>query len=242
MRLTCLVFVSAVGVLAQAPAARLTFEVASVKLTPPPLDGRVSISIGGDAGRIDWQGVPLKFIIARAYEVQDFQVSGPDWLATQRFEVMAKFPPGATEKQVPEMLRALLADRFKLSIHKESKEMQIDSLTIAKGGLKVKPVDSDSGQVRIGSGRIELRGAPISQLSALLARLLDRPVLDQTGASGNYDFRFEFTPEGAPPSGDNPKPSLFTALQEQAGLKLESKKAPVELVVVDRVEKLPTEN
>jgi uncharacterized protein (TIGR03435 family) len=232
------IFALAVGAFAQA----LTFEVASVKLTPPPLDGRISISINGDAGRIDWQGVPLKFMIARAYEVQDFQVSGPDWLATQRFEVIAKLPQGATEKQIPEMLRALLAERFTLTVHKESKEMQIDTLTVAKGGLKVKPVESDAGQVRVNPGRIQLHGAPMSQLSALLARMLDRPVLDQTGAAGNYDLRFEFTPEGAAPSSDNPKPSLFTALQEQAGLKLESKKAPVELVVVDRVEKLPTEN
>ena len=128
----------------QTPAAPPAFEVASVKPAPPPADpDELRVQIGGDPGMIDYENVSLKMMIARAYEMKEFQISGPDWLETARFDILAKVPPNAPKGQTPLMLQNLLAERFKLKVHREQKVMPVYAMVVAKGGLKVKPLEGE---------------------------------------------------------------------------------------------------
>ena len=303
----------------QSAATPLSFEVASIKPSAPIVDGRLMVRMGGDPGRLDWTNVSIKQIIQQAYQVKDYQISGPDWLASTRYDLVAKLPAGAPRTQVPEMLQTLLAERFKVTIHKETKELPMYALVVGKNGPKMKesevaPPPSDGagpggpsgygappqgagrggpmgdaagGGVRVGKdgmpqfapgaargpmmmmngrGHLSAKMMNMSSLVDMLARQLDRPVVDQTGLKGSYDFDLDYTPDegqrpmGIPGVAPQPPPgggeahaptasspeangvSLFTALQSQLGLKLDTRKGPVELIVVDRVEKNPTEN
>jgi uncharacterized protein (TIGR03435 family) len=170
------------------------------------------------------------------------------------------------------MLQALLADRFKLSIHRETKELPVYALVAAKNGPKLQEAKADAtypngikgpdgvargGMMRIGGGEVTGQGLPIANLTRMLSQQLGRTVIDKTGLTGKYDFTLQWTPDesqgpmfkgadGAPPGGnpappESSGPSLFTAIQEQLGLKLESQKGPVEIIVIDHVEK-PSQN
>jgi uncharacterized protein (TIGR03435 family) len=252
---------------AQEPAAKALpqFEVATIKRSAPITDGRMRIAMGGDPGRINYQGLPLRMILAGAFDVKDYQISGPDWLDSERFDVMAKIPEGVSRKEVPAMLQALLAERFKMTFHHDKKEMGIYALLVAKGGVKMKEVEESAqgvGQMRMmGRGHFESK-LTLGGLADFLSRWVDRPVLDMTDTKANYDIKLDWTPEpgqgdeglgrrpGGPPRGgedggaspETAGPSLFTAVQEQLGLKLESRKAPVDMLVIDHIEKAPTEN
>jgi uncharacterized protein (TIGR03435 family) len=152
-------------------------------------------------------------------------------------------------------LQALLADRFQLSIHRETKEQPLYALVIGKSGSKLQESQSkhDARHMMMGGGDFEGQGVPLEMLTAALSRQLGRPVIDHTRLKGHYDFKLEWTPEPGqsggplppgvegPPPADLNGPSLFTAIQEQLGLRLESQKGPVDVLVVDRVEK-PSEN
>jgi uncharacterized protein (TIGR03435 family) len=252
---------------AQDPAAKVLpqFEVATIKPSAPITDGRVRIAMGGDPGRINYQGLPIKMILARAFDIKDYQISGPDWLDSERFDVMAKIPEGVSREQVPAMLQALLAERFKMTFHRDKKEMGIYALIVAKGGVKMKALEESAE----GVGQMQMMGRghftsklTLAGLADFLSRWVDRPVLDMTDTKANYDIKLDWTPEpgqggmkgvggpqgpprGGEEGGSNPDtagPSLFTAVQEQLGLKLESRKAPVDLLVIDHIEKTPTEN
>lgn len=250
---------------AQTPSATPAFEVASVKLSAPVTDGRVVVSMGGDPGRINYTGLPLRMLIARAYNVKDYQVTGLDGFSGERYDIVAKLPPDTPREQVPLMLQNLLAERFKLKLHKEQKEMPVYALVVGKGGVKMKEVEPAPGgnrQVNINRGKLDLPKSPISALADMLSRMLDRPVLDMSETKASYDIALEFTPDesirggmmgmrmagpgaGPGPAPDRPEgaaPNIFTAIQEQLGLKLESRKAPVDILVVDHAEKVPTEN
>jgi uncharacterized protein (TIGR03435 family) len=235
------------------------FEVATIKPSAPVADGRLTAAIGGDPERIDYQGLPLRILLSRAFNVKDDQISGPDWLDTERFDVMAKIPAGVSRDKVPAMLQALFVERFKIAFHHDKKAMGIYALVVGKNGLKVKEVEpGGAGKLFVRTGHVETQGN-LAFFADLLSRMADRPVFDMTGLKANYDIHLEWTPEpgqGAlfkgfpspPPTtegGANPErtgPSLFTAIQEQLGLKLESRKAPVDIVVIDHIEKVPTEN
>jgi uncharacterized protein (TIGR03435 family) len=231
------------------------------------------VNIGSDPGRINYQGLSMRTILARAFTLKEYQITGPDWLDSERFDVMAKIPEGVNRDQVPVMLQALIAERFKLTFHREKKEMGVYALVVAKGGLKMKEVDPAAkgvGQLQMmGRGHLETR-LSLSGLADFLSRWVDRPILDMTQTKASYDIKLEWTPEpGQTPKGmpagmgpggpgpgpgpggdgpggagaaDNPAPTIFTALQEQLGLKLEARKAPVDMVVIDHMEKAPTEN
>lgn len=257
---------AAAAVIAQTPAATPAFEVASVKPSAPITDGRVMVSMGGDPGRINYVGLPLRMLIARAYNVKDYQVTGLDDFGGDRYDVVATIPPNTPREQVPLMLQTLLAERFKLKLHREQKEMPVYGLVVGKGGPKMKEVEPAPGgnrQVNMRMGKLDLPKATFANLADVLSRMLDRPVLDMSGTTAFYDIALEFTPDesirggmmgmrmagpGAVPAGpapDRPEgsaPNIFTAIQEQLGLKLESRKAPVEILVVDYAEKVPTEN
>ena len=242
------------------------FEVATIKPSAPITGGRVQVAMGGDPGRINYQGLPMRMLLARAFDVKDYQISGPDWLDSERFDVMAKIPEGVKREQVPAMLQALLAERFKMTFHRDKKEIGVYALLVGKGGTKMKVIDDSAegvGQMQMmGRGHFESK-ISLPGLADFLSRWVDRPVLDMTGTKGTFDIKLDWTPEpgqgvmrgmpvapphveggegGGPVSGDSNSPTIFTALQEQLGLKLESRKAPVDIVVLDHIDKAPTEN
>ncbi len=307
--------VSAVGF-----AQALTFEVASVKATGPLNMGAIQagkmprIGMKVDGALLDIAGFTLKDLVRTAYEVKDYQISGPDWLGSpmsaERFNIQATLPEGATEKQVPQMLQALLADRFKLVVHRDTKDHSVYALIVAKGGIKMKEAEPEppaaageqpsdpkkgetvmgqgSSQVRIsgtvGGGRgVTVKGGPMgpmrmsmadgrmhmeaermsmTMLIETLTRFLDRPVVDMTGLTGNYQVALDLSMDdmknaakaagvGAMMSGEAGRPSteasepsgssIFNSVQ-QLGLKLEARRAPMTMIVIDHVEKSPTEN
>jgi uncharacterized protein (TIGR03435 family) len=263
---------------AQRPAPRPEFEVASVK---PNTSGRNFINVRPPVGgRFTATNARLKMLIALAYNVKSFEISGgPAWIDSDGYDITAKAVDGNTTlDQLRPMLQTLLEDRFKLKVHRETKEMPIYTLGFAKNGSKL-PEAKDGGCVRFGpdspppplpapgqlppivcggflrapnllqAGKVDMK-----QLVNVLSDVLGRPVTDKTGFAGTFDVKLEFSPEGTsfgggpagggglaliggPPPGDDSKPSIFTALQDQLGLKLDSQKGPGEILVIDHAEK-----
>jgi uncharacterized protein (TIGR03435 family) len=269
---------------------RLEFEVASIRPSPP-ITMNVKVGVHIDGAQVSFTYVALKDLIQSAYKLKNYQVVAPDFVASDRYDIAAKLPAGSNRDQLPEMLQALLEDRFKLKFHRDSKEFPVYALIVAKTGLKLKEAAPDSeseaaeaakGNVNVtatggpggvtlnlgqgsyfafGDNRLECRKILMTPFADTLARFMDRPVVDMTGLTGRYDLKLEFTPEDyqamlirsalaagvvLPPqalkllemsSGD----SLGTALQT-VGLKMESRKAPLPVLVVDKMEKAPTDN
>lgn len=230
--------------------AQPSFEAASVRPANPASRG-VSLEIL-PGGRLNAVNVSLRDLLKKAYRIRDFQIEQPpSWFDSQRFDVSAT-SNGASERQVEMMLQSLLGDRFKLQLRRESRELQAYVLTIAKNGPKLKEAapSDEPGSVRIrGFGKLTGIRATVGQLAAALSdvrlngnAMLDRPAIDHTGLTGVYDFSLEWTPEmGASDSADRTGPSVFTAVQEQLGLKLEKQKVAVEIFIIEHVEK-PSEN
>ena len=313
----------AFAALAQTPAPdkSLTFEVASIKPAQPPkpdAQGRMFMRgpSGGpgskDPGRISYPFVTLKNILMTAYNVKNFQVSGPSWLDNERFDITATMPPDTTMEQFQIMLQNLLLDRFQMSVHREKKELPMYSLVVTKAGklkesgVATPPPDNDGppplpppGPPKIGPdgfpvlpaamtgrpgifmmmmpgrARLTATAQTMQDLANRLSFQLNRPVIDNTGLAAKYDFILTYAPDpnegpgrGGPglggiavaigpgpaagpgpggndnvsiPDGETPPP-LLGALQSQLGLKLEPKKGDVDFIVVDKIEKTPTEN
>jgi uncharacterized protein (TIGR03435 family) len=235
-------------------SASPTFEVASVKRSQA---GSSRTGVGTDPGRLTIHNASLKFCVEWAYGVKDYQVSGPGWLDSEHFDIAAKAERGAPEDRLRLMLQALLTDRFKLALHRETRELPVYALTVVKEGPKIHEVKA-AGKSRTGGGKGHLIGQKISmpEFADLLTlagqRELGRPVIDKTGLKGVFDISLNWTPENPLPAGGNdpdvrttdnaPGPDIFRALQQQLGLRLESQKGPIEFLVIDRVEKVPTEN
>lgn len=258
--------VAAVKLPAQSPSANETtqrpkfdaFEVATIKpVAPDARAGRYLIMQG--TNRFAGKNYTLKLLIAAAYELNPKTISGgPAWLESDRFDILA-VTPGAIRPSHDEqmaMLRKLLTERFQLSFHREPKDFAIYTLDIAKGGAKLKPSASppDDPPALISTvypQRIHMpaRNASMTDFTSLMQRaILDRPVVDRTGLTGRYDFDLEWAPDetqfgGEVPvaSADAPAPPLFTAMQQQLGLKLEATRGTVQALVVDHAEK-PSEN
>jgi len=195
-----------------------------------------------------------------AYNVRDFEISGgPGWINTDRWDIEAKAEGVAGRlplDQFKPMLRVLIEDRFQLKVHREMKEMPAYVLSMGKNGSKMQPNSGEPGpDLRGGRGQWTAKKVPMAMVAQVLSNTLRRLVIDKTGLAGEYDFTLEWAPEtgqgtavGGPPPGPAPEappaaegPSIFTAIQEQLGLRLDSQKAPVETIVIDRVEK-PSEN
>ncbi len=306
------------------------FDAASVKLSAPldasaMMAGRARLGIKIDAGGIDIANRSLFDVIAGAYRLKDYQLSGPDWMKQVRVDIVGTLPKGATEDNIPEMLQSLLAERFGLKVHRETKEHPEYALVIGKGGAKLKEAVEDPGHpavavdpkapdfgmmsrmsnsqmsgdpskgmvisglpqggtMRISFGgaglHIESSSATMKTLAEDLTQYLDRPVLDQTGLTKHYQVALDVSMEdmmnfmskqsfpgggGPPPGGFGGVPgggfgggfgawrwhpageaepagaSILASLQ-QLGLKLDTQKAPIEVVVVDHLEKTPLEN
>jgi uncharacterized protein (TIGR03435 family) len=245
--------IAAIGlaVLPCAWSGTLAFEVASIKPAPPPTGKGLSVRVSQDKGRITMTNVSLRDVLTHAFNVKVQQLNTPDWMESTRFDITAKLPEGANKDQVPEMLRTMLAERFQLTTHKESKVMPVYALIVAKGGPKLKEFPGEGGLNTGGSakGRTMKGKVSMSTLADSLSGMLDRPVVDMTEIHGSYEVDLAWAPEETPrdpgdsKAGDAPDgPTVFTALQEKMGLKLEARKAPMDIIVVDHAEKVPSEN
>jgi uncharacterized protein (TIGR03435 family) len=247
-------------------AAGPAFEVASIK---PDTSGSLGMSMKIEkSGHFLGTGLPLRLILEQAYDVKDSQLIGaPSWLDSDRFTIEAK-PDEATAAEMQKlnpderkdklmlMLRALLEDRCRLTLSKETRDLPVYALLVGKSGPKLhesapgpneKPADT-----RFRRGELEANNAQLISLANMLSGLLGRPVVDKTGLSGKYDFNLKWAPEEqtgqmfkgagdatapAPPPAEPAGPSIFTAVQEQLGLKLEAQKSPMMVLVIDHIEK-----
>ncbi len=240
---------------------KLSFEVASVRPGPPgnlmelAQSGKMFLNI--DDTRVSMGSISLPAIIQRAYEVPQDQISGPDWLMEQRFDVQAKLPAGARKEQVPEMLRTLLAERFRLAVHHDPRTLPVYTLTIAKDGPKFhESTEEDRAKWGCNGGFHKLcRHVGMQDLAIMLTRFsrmpgvpgaVDRPVVDMTGLTGVYDFDFDNGRVGggrgvSAEPGDDEIISAFDGVK-RLGLKLEPGKHTYDYIVIDHVEKVPTEN
>ena len=236
--------------LAQPGAKPLEFEIASVKPADPSI--RTSNVLLGAGESLTIVNVPLRKIIMYAYDIRDFQLAGgPGWVGDDRYDIMAK-TAGAdratfevtaeTDDQrrdrvarVRERLRSLLSDRFGLRVHVEERDQTILALRIAKGGPRLAEAAANTGRVSTIDGRIQGFGAPISMLAAQLSIATGLIVEDETGLRGRYDFVLDWAPDQMDQS--DTRPSIFSAVGDQLGLRLERAKGPVKTVVIDRVER-----
>lgn len=301
----CMVSLVIGTVWAQSTPAKLEFEVASVK-PAGPLDpqkilvGQAHIGVKIDGSQVDLGMLSLNDLLPIAFRVKPYQIAGPDWLGQNRFDIRAKLPEGATADQMPDMLQALLVDRFKLTFHRENRDHPVYALVVAKGGSKLKPgvdepeppidekaksfalpsLDGTQGRVtQTGNGfvvrggvtgtmratpgadgvHLEASSMTIAVMIETIARFVDRPIIDTTELKGKYQIKLDISlsdvmqmmrtsglgmpqlPAGVNlPGADGPS-SIFNGLQE-LGLKLEPRKLPVETIVVEHVERLPTDN
>jgi uncharacterized protein (TIGR03435 family) len=247
--LPLLLTISAAAI-AQTPA----FDAASIKPNQS-IDGPNSVggpsSIRPSKGRVSMENVSLNKVLLNAYGIPDdreYMVDGPNWLATEHFNIDATFPGDTPPPQVRQMLQTLLAERFKLVLHKETRQLPQYSLVVAKNGPKIHAVEIGQGRTSSGPGRLEASKITMPKLADLLGRLVSAPVVDATGLKGPFDFTLTWPLDEAPPAGDGAgasvvaTPGLFAALEEQLGLKLMGGKGPLEVLVVDHVEKTPTGN
>jgi uncharacterized protein (TIGR03435 family) len=243
--------------LSSAPAfAQPAFEVADVKVNK---SGELRMAIDlQPGGKVIMRNVPMKVLIVFAYHLRPEALSGgPAWLESERFDVIAKAPETAPPDDVRRMVQTLLAESFKLAVHKEQKVMQAWALVLAKSGPKLQPSEAAllsgqgcrPGQGQPGQRHVDCRHVTMAALGDYLQELAPRdftvPVVDQTGLTDAYDFKLDWTPTAAP-AADAPAidagPTIFDAVAAQLGLKLESRKLPLPILVVDHVERAPVEN
>jgi uncharacterized protein (TIGR03435 family) len=256
------------ALLSQLPGAtRPAFEVVSLKAN---VSGESRTSIGNrPGGRFVAIGAPLKFLMTSAYRVRDFQIlGGPNWITSDRWDIDARAAEGTVTRQgapdpsVPDtislMVQSLIEDRFQLKMHRETREQPIYELVIAKGGSKMKLSDDQTpvqppqrgdepppvrrNSLTMGRGNFLGEGIQFGIFVNALSQQLGRPIVDKTGLKGFFDLHLQWTPELAQqPESDSSGPTIFTAIQEQLGLRLESSKGPVDVIVIDSVQK-PSEN
>jgi uncharacterized protein (TIGR03435 family) len=273
---------------AQASPPKLEFEVAAIRPSQPSGPDRVDAGLHMDGSQARFGSLNLKEYIAIAYHVPANRVIGPDWIAQKRFNISAKLPDGSTIKDIPQMMQSLLAERFQLKIHRETKELPAYALLLGKPPLKLQAAAPDSALPGAGAGvnvaasgsaagvsmrlsnggsftfandQFDIKKVSMDVLADQLTRYLDRPVVNKTGLQGNYDMKLAVTPEDyqallirsavnsgivlPPPAlrflDGGPPDSLFDALKQQ-GLRLENRKLPLDLIVVDQALEAPTAN
>jgi uncharacterized protein (TIGR03435 family) len=253
---------------AQETKDRPSFEVASVKASDPNPENPLLVGMAADPSIVRFTNITLRDCIRGAFRVRDFQIVAPEWMANARFEIEARLPKGASTDQIPEMLQSLLAERFALTTRRETKEMAVYALLVDKGGPKLTPTKikpEDQARVAMGTDgkprslvywggssagvRVTAPAANVLAFVGVTSRFTARPVVDMTGIEGLYDFNLTFAPEvsGGLPEGPggagvaDPAPSVSEAVKRY-GLRIEPRKAPIEMLVVTHIEKTPTEN
>jgi uncharacterized protein (TIGR03435 family) len=264
--------------LLHAADGRLTFDVASVKpASPTQPGGRMVIGMTGrrggpgtgDPGRVHYAAISMRFILSEAFGGKNVRIVAPGWQDDAWFQIDATMPPATTEEQFRVMMQNLLADRFQLKFHRETKDVAAYTLVVAKGGPKMKesvdlpPADNSAPRLQMGADgyavapqragafvqnmddrvRVTYQQTTMQSLANGLAGYAGGPVADATGLAGKYDFILTFAKPSAAPSTDaGAAPDIFSAVQSQLGLRLEQKKGTVEQVVVDHLEKTAAEN
>ena len=216
----------------------LRFEVASIK---PRVDIAQRAGVEETPNLVRLENLSLSGIIASAYGVPDFQLIAPDWTTRTRFDIEARPPAGYTSAQRQPMLRNLLADRFKLQVHREKRPVTGYELRVAAGGHKLPAATGVRGFFTARPGLISGTSRTVAELVNPLRSMVGGPVVDETGLTGSYDLKLEWTPDTGTAATASDL-SIFTALREQMGLRLEPSKVTIDVVVVDRVERTPTEN
>ena len=240
--------------LGQSTPVRPAFEVASVKPGKPGTPGFIGPAPGGQ--RFTATNASVRMLIIMAYNITDRQVSGgPGWIASEGYDIDAKAELPTTREQLYLMLQTLLADRFRLVLRLETREMPVYALAVDKAGSKLKRHESPDGVppvIKSGArGQVVFQNVPLSRLSWFLSTQVGRSVIDKTGLTGNYDFTLEWTrdrpskDQDSDPSpvaaADLGGPGIMTAVREQLGLRLESEKGPTEFLTIEHAEK-PAEN
>jgi uncharacterized protein (TIGR03435 family) len=267
-------------------SGKAEFEVASIRLFDPSASGQLLAGLHVDGAQIRAVGLSLRDLLSLAYEMKTTLILGPDWTASERFVVSATLPAGSTGAQLPEMFKALLADRFQVKLHKDKKDFAVYALLVGKGGLKMKetpPDAEDDGpntnvvNTRTGSGtsvnfghgtsftfannRFEAKKLSMALFTPNLERFADRQIVDMTGLTAQYDFAFDVTPDeyramslraavwaGAalPPEAlkmlEASSPAALGDALQQIGLRLDARKAPLDVLVIDDALKTPIAN
>jgi uncharacterized protein (TIGR03435 family) len=217
------------------PAAAPRFEVAAVR---PAKGDSGSSGINTAHGRVDAYNVTLKRCIMGAYGIGPNQISGgPAWMETERFEITAKADRPVDGDVLMTMLQTLLAERFQLAMHRESRPMQVYVLDLARKGPKLEKGDGAGASTNNGRGDLVARNITMDRFAEVLSRQMDLPVVNRTGLDGVFNLRLQWAPERSAVDG----PSVFTAIQEQLGLRLRAQKVPMEILVIDHAER-PGEN
>lgn len=268
------------------PSPRAEFEVASIRPSAPATNGQGTAGLRLDGAQVRLEHLTIKDYLGIAYRIKIYQISGPDWLSSDRWDISATIPAGKAG-QMLEMLQNLLTDRFQLKFHHEQKDFPVYALVLAKSPLKLKeappddPADapkslaasstgSEGGvSVNLGNGsswsfapnHFEAKKLNMANFAGNIERFADRPIVDMTGLKGQYDFGFDINPEdyrpmmvraalaagvSLPPAATNllegnSSATLSDAL-ERIGLKLETRKAPLDVIVVDQGSRTPTDN
>jgi uncharacterized protein (TIGR03435 family) len=234
-----------------AAGAQTAFDVASVRASQGGRgEGSRRENIQASPGSLNMRNVSLKSAIRWAYHVMDYQISGPDWLGFERYDIAAKAAGPVPEDQLRLMLQALLAERFKLTLHRETKELPAYLLVVAKGGIKFHESQIADGEPVVTPDRasmtVEVKGMAATQFVEALSNFLHAPVINNTGLAGRYDAKInvsKYIPDGsAKETAFDPISTILTGLQEELGLKVESKKLPIDLLIIDHAEKVPAEN
>jgi uncharacterized protein (TIGR03435 family) len=245
-----LLLVPLCGVLAQ-PAAPPVFDVASVKVNAGSGEGRGPgrQKITFDPVSLSMTNITLKAAMGWAYHMFPYQVGGPGWLDTERYDIVAKAGSAASEADMRRMLQGLLTERFQVAMHRETKEMAAFVVTVAKGGVKFQE-SQEAGESDIKPGAnmvLNVKRTTMAQLADLIASFpMPYPVVDETGLKGRYDFSVNLVPyvsDASKPQGvEDVIQILIQALHEQLGLKVDQRKTPIEMIVIDHAEKAPTQN
>jgi uncharacterized protein (TIGR03435 family) len=266
---------------------KLQFEVASVKpFSIGQTDGPVTLGARIDGAQVRLVGLTMRDLLSSAYRVKLYQLNGPEWIQTERYDINAKLPAGVSPERLPEMLQTLLAERFGLKVHREKKEMPVYAMLVGKPPLRLKEqvVDpnapppksvevSGTGSaagisVNLGNGasytfaggKLAATRVTAPTIAAVLERFTDRPVMDLTELKGTYDFDVQFSPEetqtlmirAAVAAGVQLPPQALRLLDgggnpiesgaEQLGLKIDGRRMPVDVIVIDQIQKAPTDN
>jgi uncharacterized protein (TIGR03435 family) len=225
-----------------------TFEVASVKRAAgggPP--GDIARNMDPSPGSFAMRNVPLRLVLEWAYDVKRYQIFGPPWIDNEeRYDIVAKAPGPALNDQMKLMLQALLTERFRVRLHREKRVLPVYVLLRGKSEPKLKPGDPRGTPTQVGTPtEITFKNQPIARLAFMLTARMDRPVLDMTGIEGVYDYIIETGGlgfNGQPAADPTAGPSIFTAVQDNLGLRLESQRAPIEVLVIDAVQRIPVQN
>jgi len=215
-----------------------TFEVDTVKLSPPQPMGHTSISLSSGHGRVTMTNVTLKRAVMSAYSLSPNQIfGGPSWLDSANYDIVAKAStPTDDDALLMRMLQSLLADRFKLVVHHETRTMQAYSLELLKQSPKLEKADEGEDSVSVSNSSMDAKHVDMDRFAQSLSLQLDHPVVNHTGLKGAFNFKLQWEPERADGPGATDRPSIFTAVQEQLGLRLRAGRNPVDTIVVDHAE------